>query len=1574
MISTRRFLLLVSLSSFIAGTTSAQVKTGTPPFGSFGGGPADVINLSNLNTNFPIPVIHKAGRGVPFNYDLTYDSSVWRPVGVSGNQNWQPVYNWGWVAQTAVATGYLTKSLVTSGNCVILGSITGGWATFNNWVYHDPWGTAHSYTAQNKAYWGAGPGCVAVPFTETANNGSGFTLTTNNLIILGTHSGIVKDRDGEIITVPTASGGSNKDRNGNYVSVDSTGHFTDTLGTQVLTVAGTAPNPVTFTYTAPSGANATFTMSYALYTVKTNFQCSGVAEYGPTANVPLVDRITLPDGTFYQFTYEPTPGFAGNVTGRVASITLPTGGTISYAYTGGNNGITCANGSAAGLTRTTPDGLWTYSRAQVSGSHWTTTVTDPTTPTANQTVFHFQDIYETQREVYQGSSTSGTLLQTVITCYNGNLTNCTTTAVGFPITRRTQTIQYGSNGKMSKRDYFYDNYGSQTKVDDYDYGTSTSPGPLIRKTLTTYASLGNNIVDRPASITVQDGGGITKAQTTFTYDETAPTATSGTPQWVAVSGSRGNATTIKHLVQGTTFLTRTISYFDTGNEKTVTDVNGAQTTYNYSSAASSCGNSFPTSVSFPLTLSRSLTWSCIGSALTQVTNENGRITTVAYTDSNFWRQSSITDPSNAVMNFAYSGATSMEASLTFNSNNSTVDVLSTLDNLGRNRLRQRRQAPGSSSFDSVQTDYDSVGRPSRFTLPFVQAAGQPNPSAPAVTTAYDALGRVSTVSDAGGGSTTYIYAQNDVLVTALPAPVNENTKRRQLEYDSLGRLTSVCEITSLPGSGACGQTVAQTGFWTRYTYDALGNLTGVTQNAQPGGAVQTRSYAYDGLRRRTSETNPETGTTNYIYDTDSTCVITSSGDLVKRVDAQGNVTCRNYDALHRLTNVTYSGPYATSTPRSYFVYDGATINTTPSPTIMANAKTRLAEAYTCFSPCTTKVTDLGFSYTARGEVSDLYQSTPNSAGYYHMNEQYWENGAPKQLNGLPGLPTFTTTVDGEGRWNAVNASVGQNPVTSTSYGLLSSPPQLTVNFGSGDSEVFTFDSNTGRPTQYQFKVGAQQIVGTLTWNSNGTLQSLAITDPLNSPDNQTCTYTHDDLARLASANCGSAWSQTFGYDAFGNITKSGSMSFQPFYSSATNRMTSFPGGFTPTYDSNGNVTNDGSHAYTWDAEGRPVTIDGIGLTYDALGRTVEQNRSGAFTQLVYSPTGAKLALFSGQTLQKAMLPLPGGAVAVYASSGLLYYGHADYLGSVRLGTTPSRTVYFDLAYGPFGETYASSGSVDPAFTGQRQDTTGGVYDFLAREYGIQGRWSSPDPAGLGVVSLELPQSFNRYAYVLNNPLALTDPTGLLPTYLEPPPCGIMGCVSCSVDGIHMPCSLAMQGLLGGAVCYYNCQNNDVAIGNTWYRYVEVHKRVFDSAVVCTGIGDGTQNCTVQMFLDVTYGWKLVPVEGALPISVAQMLHTSGQLSQTGVNYALAITGVEAAALAGAVAGPPVVAAAGRVLTTAGQTVGASAETYLPGGMATLNQVPDFIRGVRNPATAPWTPGGAAGAGLRTVYEVVKSWW
>ncbi len=86
------------------GVASAQVATGTPTFGSFGGGPFDTVNLGNLNVHFAVPIYSRPGRGGSFSYNLAYDSSLWTPAVVSGSTIWQPEPNWGWQGQTEVST------------------------------------------------------------------------------------------------------------------------------------------------------------------------------------------------------------------------------------------------------------------------------------------------------------------------------------------------------------------------------------------------------------------------------------------------------------------------------------------------------------------------------------------------------------------------------------------------------------------------------------------------------------------------------------------------------------------------------------------------------------------------------------------------------------------------------------------------------------------------------------------------------------------------------------------------------------------------------------------------------------------------------------------------------------------------------------------------------------------------------------------------------------------------------------------------------------------------------------------------------------------------------------------------------------------------------------------------------------------------------------------------------------------------------------------------------------------------------------------------------------------------------
>jgi RHS repeat-associated protein len=118
-------------------------------------------------------------------------------------------------------------------------------------------------------------------------------------------------------------------------------------------------------------------------------------------------------------------------------------------------------------------------------------------------------------------------------------------------------------------------------------------------------------------------------------------------------------------------------------------------------------------------------------------------------------------------------------------------------------------------------------------------------------------------------------------------------------------------------------------------------------------------------------------------------------------------------------------------------------------------------------------------------------------------------------------------------------------------------------------------------------------------------------------------------------------------------------------------------------------------------------------------------------------------------------------------------------------------MYSSTAYAPFGEVQPNqtSGTADASFTGQDQDTLSSLYDFwVRRQSSSQGRWISPDPAGTGAVDPATPQSWNRYAYVVNNPLALVDPFGLCDPYSSPDESG-----NCVYDPSLCPVDSCVDG-------------------------------------------------------------------------------------------------------------------------------------------------------------------------------------
>jgi len=1355
-------------------------QTGITTFGSFSEGGLDAINRGNLNINITIPVFSRAGRGLNLSYALAYNSWIWYPtystvLGWSG-MRWQPVANWGWstetqpVGQTQLA-GYYTYQQTQPGTCSAVPLAI----MYTQWAYYDTLGTAHNFPVTLWSDSRCGGTSVNGVLTK---DGSGYQITAQTTPSV---SATILSRSGTTLTT-TANSSTLTDSNGNTITFNGSAFYdTQSSTTPALTVS-TQSNSITYTYTNEQGGPSTVTVNYSPYTVQTNSGCAGFIEY-PATQVSLVSSITLPDQSQYLFTYQATPGFPNSVTGRMHTVQFPTGAVYTYNYpaqyllnatdTSPTNGpdTWCVDGTSDGLQRITPDGTWNYLYANEAA----TRVQDPSSTIS---LFEFGGAGNDANVPFQttvwptgeGVGATNPLLVSR-TYYNGCTWWNSACTLQTPFTQIGITHELNATLDSSldvvssfwaETDLTYNLSGAPLKVMEYDFGTNAA-GALLRE-----ADIGGYYAwDRPTSVTVKNGGGTIQKQTTYSYDQYSLQSSGANQLGPPLTSPRGNPTTISSLVQGSSSLSQTIHYYDSGQVYTSQDVNGATTTY----TDSACGDSFPATISSQ-NLSYTIQWDCYGAVPTSITDPNGAVTTTAHNDP-YFRWTKITDPLTNVTTASYT-PTSMTVSQTFNGGQSVHADTITTDSQGRPHLNQVQQGPGSSNYNSTETDYYVSQMQYVNIFPYVAGLGVPNSSGPGLTTSYDALGRILQTTNYDGGYTKYQYTNNDVLITVGPAPntsAGDNLKQRQLQYDALGRLTSVCEITSTANGGtSCGQNQPSTGFLTTYQYDSLGDLTEVYQGSQ------SRNFTYDAIGRLTSGSDPESaGGFAYTYDSDSTCG-SYPGDLVKKVDAVGNVTCFSHDNLHRLTAILpVSGPYTyNNTYSKCFVYDAASVPSgTGQGTSLSNTKGRLAYAWTGADlTCTNtnssnQVTWNAMSYGPRGELVNSYSAESVSYGIYQSIFSYYTDGSLQTLTPLYGLslPSFTYSLDPEGRIYGVSGG-STSPLNWTTYNASNEVTKLA--YGSGDSSSYAYDS-AGRMTVYQFTVGSpyKTDIGLLTWNPNGSLGKLAITNQFNSSDTQTCNYLYDDLSRIANANCGAIWAQTFTYDRYGNISKSGNASWLPTYSPTTNRMTQLPGGYTPSYDANGNTLADSFHTYLWSSYNQPTIIDAssswLQIYYDAFGRPAMRCTQSACTEVVYGPAG-KLALMNGQTVSQVLVPLPGGARAVYQGTTLSHWRHPDWLGSARFSSTVGQTMYYSGAYAPYGETYAELSTPDRSYASHDQNTepssTNGLYDAPARELEQYGRWISPDPARLAAANPADPQSWNRYAYVRNSPLNMIDPLGL----------------------------------------------------------------------------------------------------------------------------------------------------------------------------------------------------------------------
>ena len=152
----------------------------------------------------------------------------------------------------------------------------------------------------------------------------------------------------------------------------------------------------------------------------------------------------------------------------------------------------------------------------------------------------------------------------------------------------------------------------------------------------------------------------------------------------------------------------------------------------------------------------------------------------------------------------------------------------------------------------------------------------------------------------------------------------------------------------------------------------------------------------------------------------------------------------------------------------------------------------------------------------------------------------------------------------------------------------------------------------------------------------------------------------------------------------------------------------------------------------------------------------------------------------------------------------------------------SGTIYYDDVQVQMLNSVGDTSITTHKFTGDERDSETNLDHTWFRQYSSQfGRWMHPDPAGLATADPSNPQSWNRYSYVLNNPLSAIDPLGLDCVILDQDnnPSVVLG--DCPQDG-------------NGSVGYYFDGTIDQSLGITITDNGDVVATLNDGSTMCSG--------------------------------------------------------------------------------------------------------------------------------------------
>jgi RHS repeat-associated protein len=155
--------------------------------------------------------------------------------------------------------------------------------------------------------------------------------------------------------------------------------------------------------------------------------------------------------------------------------------------------------------------------------------------------------------------------------------------------------------------------------------------------------------------------------------------------------------------------------------------------------------------------------------------------------------------------------------------------------------------------------------------------------------------------------------------------------------------------------------------------------------------------------------------------------------------------------------------------------------------------------------------------------------------------------------------------------------------------------------------------------------------------------------------------------------------------------------------------------------------------------------------------------SGTYYEFVFDIYNRRVSTWGvGATSPTQALIYSDSSLLAFRSTSGTNFEHYNWVGTKRVITDYTGAVQETVTSLPFGDGYSYTGADGDwsDFAGMDGDTESNTEHAQFRQYSQnQGRWFSPDPY-YGSYDFTNPQSFNRYAYALNNPVSNIDPSGL----------------------------------------------------------------------------------------------------------------------------------------------------------------------------------------------------------------------